>query len=340
MKCPKCDEQVDNSTLKCPHCHTSLTNTFDLPKLKEESDILVLSKKELSETRKMKLDEIKSEEKKLDEKKEESIIEESFSSEKNVKTRKSIFFKTIIITFFLSLIIVGILFLIKKEPKENTLEDQTTLLQEYYSTYSVTSADKLLKSIKNDDQLIIEVQTKTKDKFISEIDNYSKKNYDNRSSLLNKTNQYNNKIKSLYNEYSINDSNIQIRVINESDYNYLINIIDKIYNDSEIFYHSIELYKGKSYNEAYNTINNIPKDNFYYKESQKYLELCVKEVLNLLNNDIIKMTTDLESLSDVGKSNRYQQIVLVINSYNEIYHELNLKNNPQYQELLNKYSNI
>ena len=56
-----------------------------------------------------------------------------------------------------------------------------------------------------------------------------------------------------------------------------------------------------------------------------------------MKKDIVKISKDLDSMSDDGKLNKYIQIEELILKYDNIYTNLNLKSNKDYNSLLNEY---
>ena len=56
-----------------------------------------------------------------------------------------------------------------------------------------------------------------------------------------------------------------------------------------------------------------------------------------MKKDIVKISKDLDSMNDDGKLNKYIQIEELILKYDNIYTNLNLKSNKDYNSLLNEY---
>lgn len=326
MKCTNCHKEIDNNVNECPFCHTPL-ESFELPKLKEEKKV---NKKEI-------IIEEPSNEKLVSEDKliEEPSTDNNFSSNDNVKMRKSFFKRVILVTILICLIVV-IIFYLNKNSNSNVSYDQE--LNNYYNSYSIEDAKELLDVINNNDEVIVEVQNKTKDKLYLDIENIKDKTYTSRDILLKQINKLKEEINDLYNLYVLNKKKDKIKVISSDTYDNLMIELDKLDKDSELYYLVIDFYKDKEYNEVARLVNSTKEDNNYYKQIYKYLDLVISDVLNLIELDIEKMSNDIDLLNEEDKKIRYNQIYLVIDSYNKLYSNLNLINNSKYQELLINYN--
>lgn len=322
MKCSSCNKNFADDLKECPFCHTP-NELFELPKLKEKD--IVSHNEEI----------IKEEEKNIT--KEERLEDDVFSSNNNVKKRKSFFFKVILVTLVLCLGLF-LFFYFKKNLDTNINYDEE--LDNYYSSYNTSDAKELLEVINNKEDIIIEVQTKTKDKLNEDIDIISRKQYSNRSLLLEELNKIKEDVNNLYDVYVLNKKKDKVKVLSNDNYNELIMKLDQISKDSDLYYEIINLYNDKDYDEVAKVaklVKETNKDNYYYEEIIKYIELSTNDVLKLIEKDIEKMTQGIELLNEQAKEERYNQIYLVIETYNNLYINLKLSNNSKYQELLNNY---
>ena len=153
-------------------------------------------------------------------------------------------------------------------------------------------------------------------------------NAEDTASFLDITDYYKELVNNLY-EKAIYE---EIYLLDDADKDNFLNLIDDVCQDGMIYYKALDFYNDKSYNEAYVSLDDIDDDNYYYNDVVNLKEEIISDVLKMLNNDIDKLKekeTDEDSLNKNASS--------IIEQYNNIYADLNLKENPEYEKLSLKY---
>lgn len=203
-------------------------------------------------------------------------------------------------------------------------------LANYYKSGGKETGDlvKVLEEVYNDKYRINKVQKETLNVVEQWIDDYLVQNAENTASFLDITDYYKELVNNLY-EKAIYE---EIYLLDDADKNDFLDLIDDICQDGMIYYKALDFYNDKSYNEAYVSLKYINDDNYYYNEVANLKEKIISDVLKMLNNDIEKIKEkeyDKDSLNKNASS--------IIEQYDNIYADLNLKENPEYEKLSLKY---
>lgn len=203
-------------------------------------------------------------------------------------------------------------------------------LANYYKSggKEVSDVVKVLEEVYNDKYRINKVQEETLDIVNQWIDDYLMQNADDTESFLDITDYYKELVNNLY-EKAVYE---EIYLLDDDDKDDFLDLIDDACQDGMIYYKALDFYNDRSYNEAYVSLDDIDDDNFYYNEANDLKEEIISDVLKMLNNDIDKLKekeTDEDSLNKNASS--------IIEQYNNIYADLNLKENPEYEKLSLKY---
>lgn len=203
-------------------------------------------------------------------------------------------------------------------------------LANYYKSggKEVSDVVKVLEEVYNDKYRINKVQKETLNVVEQWIDDYLVQNAEDTASFLDITDYYKELVNNLY-EKAIYE---EIYLLDDADRDNFLDLIDDVCQDGMIYYKALDFYNDKSYNEAYVSLDDIDDDNYYYNDVVNLKEEIISDVLKMLNNDIDKLKekeTDEDSLNKNASS--------IIEQYNNIYADLNLKENPEYEKLSLKY---
>lgn len=203
-------------------------------------------------------------------------------------------------------------------------------LANYYKSGGKETGDlvKVLEEVYNDKYRINKVQKETLNVVEQWIDDYLVQNAEDTASFLDITDYYKELVNNLY-EKAIYE---EIYLLDDADKDNFLDLIDDVCQDGMIYYKALDFYNDKSYNEAYVSLDDIDDDNYYYNDVVNLKEEIISDVLKMLNNDIDKLKekeTDEDSLNKNASS--------IIEQYNNIYADLNLKENPEYEKLSLKY---
>lgn len=329
MRCLKCGEIVADYCDKCPSCGAelkSLDSDIELPILKSEKKVKedVLPAWQIKEEKLV------------------AVNEENFDSEKNIEYRKKILKGAIIFTLIV-IVIFGLIMIVVRSNSNlynkpnlydsKQVEDILNSYRKYQNNDDVLS---LLESVKNDDENKNEVQEKTNEVFkawLLEID-VTQKQSDFNKVLDN----YQDILVKIYNQfvYTVNDN--EVKMLSEEDYNSLLQNINTIRNDSEIYYTGLNLYNEHDYNMAYEKLLDISLESIFYDEALK-LKLAIEEyIINIMQNDINKIEDEIRYLDYEKQKDGYLQIIYIIQAYKSVYSNVKLEENEIYRELYNKYS--
>lgn len=203
-------------------------------------------------------------------------------------------------------------------------------LANYYKSggKEVSDVVKVLEEVYNDKYRINKVQKETLNVVEQWIDDYLVQNAEDTASFLDITDYYKELVNNLYEEAIYEE----IYLLDDADKDNFLDLIDDVCQDGMIYYKALDFYNDKSYNEAYVSLDDIDDDNYYYNDVVNLKEEIISDVLKMLNNDIDKLKekeTDEDSLNKNASS--------IIEQYNNIYADLNLKENPEYEKLSLKY---
>lgn len=272
----------------------------------------------------------------LDETK-ENILKIKDESSYDVK-RKYLF-----VSGLICLIVIGLLVFTYASFKDNNDTNKNNKVDEYdykneidnalanyYKSGGKETGDlvKVLEEIYNDKYRINKVQKETLNVVEQWIDDYLVQNAEDTASFLDITDYYKELVNNLY-EKAIYE---EIYLLDDADKDNFLDLIDDVCQDGMIYYKALDFYNDKSYNEAYVSLDDIDDDNYYYNDVVNLKEEIISDVLKMLNNDIDKLKekeTDEDSLNKNASS--------IIEQYNNIYADLNLKENPEYEKLSLKY---
>lgn len=272
----------------------------------------------------------------LDETK-ENILKIKDESSYDVK-RKYLF-----VSGLICLIVIGLLVFTYASFKDNNDTNKNNKVDEYdykneidnalanyYKSGGKETGDlvKVLEEVYNDKYRINKVQKETLNVVEQWIDDYLVQNAEDTASFLDITDYYKELVNNLY-EKAIYE---EIYLLDDADKDNFLNLIDDVCQDGMIYYKALDFYNDKSYNEAYVSLDDIDDDNYYYNDVVNLKEEIISDVLKMLNNDIDKLKekeTDEDSLNKNASS--------IIEQYNNIYADLNLKENPEYEKLSLKY---
>ena len=272
----------------------------------------------------------------LDETK-ENILKIKDESSYDVK-RKYLF-----VSGLICLIVIGLLVFTYASFKDNNDTNKNNKVDEYdykneidnaLANYyksggkEVSDVVKVLEEVYNDKYRINKVQKETLNVVEQWIDDYLVQNAEDTASFLDITDYYKKLVNNLY-EKAIYE---EIYLLDDADKDNFLDLIDDVCQYGMIYYKALDFYNDKSYNEAYVSLDDIDDDNYYYNDVVNLKEEIISDVLKMLNNDIDKLKekeTDEDSLNKNASS--------IIEQYNNIYADLNLKENSEYEKLSLKY---
>lgn len=272
----------------------------------------------------------------LDETK-ENILKIKDESSYDVK-RKYLF-----VSGLICLIVIGLLVFTYASFKDNNDTNKNNKVDEYdykneidnaLANYyksggkEVSDVVKVLEEVYNDKYRINKVQKETLNVVEQWIDDYLVQNAEDTVSFLDITDYYKELVNNLY-EKAIYE---EIYLLDDADKDNFLDLIDDVCQDGMIYYKALDFYNDKSYNEAYVSLDDIDDDNYYYNDVVNLKEEIISDVLKMLNNDIDKLKEkeyDKDSLNKNASS--------IIEQYDNIYADLNLKENPEYEKLSLKY---
>lgn len=251
--------------------------------------------------------------------------------------------KYLFVSGLICLIVIGLLVFTYASFKDNNDTNKNNKVDEYdykneidnalanyYKSGGKETGDlvKVLEEVYNDKYRINKVQKETLNVVEQWIDDYLVQNAENTASFLDITDYYKELVNNLY-EKAIYE---EIYLLDDADKDNFLDLIDDICQDGLIYYKALDFYNDKSYNEAYVSLKYINDDNYYYNEVANLKEEIISDVLKMLNNDIEKIKEkeyDKDSLNKNASS--------IIEQYDNIYADLNLKENPEYEKLSLKY---
>ncbi len=259
----------------------------------------------------------------------------------DLRKRKNIFFLTgccVLVVFVIMFSLFVFSNIETKQVNIDYVDEIVIALNKYFETEDIDDVVFILEDVKNEDEVVKSIQEKVRVICDSWIILYSSEEVENKEAFESATNKYKGLIEGLY-QYAIvkTDTNL-VRALTESDYDDLIFQIDNIYTDSVIFYGALDYYKQKDYNKSYYMLDRIEEDNSYYEKSITYKNKIVDNIVALINNDIDKIEYGIQDLDDSEKLKVYTSIEQIIIDYNNVYYDVSLDENTDYQELLSKYT--
>lgn len=218
------------------------------------------------------------------------------------------------------------------------VDKMNVAMQTYYETEDIDDIIFIINEVKDDEVKVKELQTKTRTICDSWILLYLNEELEDVEGFEAATIKYKSLIERLYSDAIITTDDKVIRVLTEKDRDDLIKQLDDIYSDSALFYDALELYNKKEYNDAYYYFKKIDEDNSYYEKSVSYCNSIVNSIISFINDDIDRLEKDIDNLDDDSKLRVYTSIEQIIIDYANVYFNIPLAQNSEYQELLGKYT--
>ena len=224
---------------------------------------------------------------------------------------------------------------VEEPPKETPKDDFNALLEELFND---GDNSKVLEMFKNDYQNleVIDNYRETLNTFIdnkiSAVSDNDSANYDELVAKLEKINGFIDKVKEVsYEEQSL--------ISNEGIEQYK-NKVQVLKDDSFNYYDGLSYYNNKDYNNAYISFAKIDNSSSYYEKAISRIAMIHNSILELIENDINTISTNLDLLDEEGKKEKYTQIKNMIEKYAKAYQYTVINGNSKYNELLEKYTNL
>ncbi len=285
--------------------------------------------------------------KSLEDKSYEDVIyntEEELASLESFKKRR----KVLVITSIASLTLIGIMILllvitgnIKSNPNTGEIDYNHTIkitLDTYYETSEIDDLVYVMNDLKDNEEMMISLQDIVKNTCYGWVIRYKEEDVTSTKEFEEVTNNYKELINGIYKYAIVKNDDQYIRALTESDYDEIMNQFDQIYTDSLVFYEGLDLYNEKDYNKAYYMFGKVSEENPYYDKAVTYKNKIYENIIELINKDIIKISNDIDNLSDEEKLNIYIMIEETILEYNNVYN-VSLSEYSEYQEILTEYTN-
>lgn len=271
------------------------------------------------------------------------VTKEELASLESFKKRR----KVLVITSIASLTLIGIMILllvitgnIESNPKHSELDYNQVLknsLNTYYETSEIDDLIYVMEDVKDDEEKLLELQTTVKNTCYGWVIRYKEEDATSTKDFENITYKYKELIEGLYRYALVKNDDQYIRALTEIDHDEIMLQFDTIYTDSLVFYEGLDLYNEKDYNRAYYMFTKIEEDNTYYDKGITYVNKIYESILEILNKDIAKIASGIDTLSDEEKLNTYIMIEETILEYNNVYN-VNLSEYSEYQEVLSEYT--
>lgn len=274
---------------------------------------------------------------------------ETIDSDESIKKRKKIFIISIVsLLFLLAAGIIIFNFWVKSDSNNRAYQSEEVskierelkdALDEYYEDSDTDRIKEIFAGIKDSEEEIEKAQNIVKEKCEEWVTTYYEKEFEDKKEIE----EYRDKIKKLIQDIHtyvvIKIDEKRILAISDTDFKTLVDKVNKIYDDSILYFDALNYVGKKDYNKAYATFDKIDSDNRYYSKANEGKKNIEKAILDLLNKDIDKMSKNIEELEDKALLSRYIQIQEIIFEYKNVYHSINLSDNVEYKELLELYSN-
>lgn len=316
MKCRNCEKKLKDGEFICSSCGYD-NNLEDIPILKNEQN----DKKDNDEE--------------LD-----SINNESLMTIESLNYRKKVFGITTICCSIIAVILLLILLFVSKNSNDY-ISDLENALHSYYETQEVSEIENIIKREKNSSKNIKEIQNKTSEICNKWLDEYFENEITNVAAFEELNERYDKILNDLNKKVIVASNNEDIKVLEDNDLQSLLEKRKKMYEDGLIYYKGIEYYNNKDFNQAYEAFLRVNKDNLYYSKAIEYENKIINDILNLLKRDISKLTSNIEELSDEEQLKVYNDVYDIILKYNtEVYPNVNLSKDTEYNYLLNSYQKM
>lgn len=269
--------------------------------------------------------------------------EEAEENKKVVGTKTKVFLMTgVVVLAFIFSVLFFFWFIVGNntghEAKINYVDKMNVAMQTYYETENIDDIIFILNEVKDDEEKVRELQSKARSICDSWVLLYLNEELEDVEGFEAATVKYKNLIERLYSNAIIQTDDGLVRVLTEKDRDDLLGQFDDIYTDSAIFYDALELYNKKEYNDAYYMFNRIEMSNSYYEKGVTYSNNIIDSIMDMINNDINKLEKNIESLDNDDKLRIYTSIEQIILDYANVYFNIPLADNDEYQELLSEYT--
>ena len=340
MKCSKCKKNYKDTMPTCPKCgevnHKMLEDkTIAIQEINEDLSLTGLISNQIEEFNEEEKEVKKVTKKKTTKKK--NTKEGKFGSKKDIKLRK----KILGIGLFISMLVIFsllcvVIYFKNTNDKYDYVYELNLIMDDYENIKDNTSIYDVLAYVNKDNEKEEIVHTNIYDGISDWVANYKKKEYYGIEDFDKNTEELKDNIKYIFDiEYK------KIKLLEYEEYEDFIKDINAYYIDGKIFYDAIGYYNKNYYNEAYAMFNAVDEDNQFYKKANKYKDKIIEAVLTLLNNDVDKLESNItEDSSDKDKLEIYLEIENVIIVYDDVYSNLSLSENEDYQSLLDEYREL
>lgn len=262
------------------------------------------------------------------------------STDESLKKRKNVLLITGICSLLLAVLVLLFIVFGNSGVSKTSGDYMVKLensLQTYYETSDFQDVIEVLDMIGKDEEKISKVQEKTReyaDKWVAE---YIDMDIKTLGDFEDASKKYKALLSDLHANALLTSKNGTVKVLSDSDYNGLMKRLDTVYNDSSIYYVAMDYYNQNDYNRAYTTFDRIDNTNTYFSKARSYKDKIVANIMLLLETDINKIESDIDSKTSMEKLQIYTQIENVLMQYNNLYSSVNLKSQSDYQELYNEY---
>lgn len=340
MKCSKCKKNYKDTMPTCPKCgevnqKMLEDKTIAIQEINEDLSLTGLINNQIEE-----FNEEEKEVKKVTKKKttkRKSTKEGKFGSKKDIKLRK----KILSIGLGISMLVIFsmlciVIYFRSTNDKYDYVYELNLIMDDYDNIKDNTSLYDVLAYVSKDNDKKEIVHTNIYDSINDWIANYKKKEYYSVEDFDENTETLKDNIKYIFDiDYK------KIKLLDYEEYEDFIKEINSYYNDGKVFYEAVGYYNKNYYNQAYAMFDAVDEENQFNKKAIKYKDKIINDVLMLLNNDIEKLENDIKDDStDKEKIEVYLEIENIIIVYDDIYSNLNLVDNDDYQSILNKYKEL
>lgn len=370
MKCLKCGKEYDDELEACPICNQEddIISDMDLPQLKSDNlmdgsnvEVELPDDSSLDMDKTISITSIDNDKddnlsliddinKQIDNVNEEVEQKEELQNDNkmllnsfdSIKKRRKILLVTVSIFLAVSVAIIVFLVFSNHNSDNKVIEDYTAeyekALDNYYNTLEIDDVIYVLESVKKDDEKVKELQSKTRTTFDSWILLYIKEEANNLDEYDDVTDRYKELLNGLHTYAIVKYDDKYIMALTDYDYEELNTQIEDIYSDCIVFFEALSYYNSKDYDKSYYMFDVIDEKNSYYERSQSYKSKIINNILTLMKNDIDKLSANIDDLTDEEKLSVYISIEEIILGYNNLYSNVQLSDNLEYQELLNSYT--
>lgn len=356
MECPKCKTKlIDN---KCPNCNYE-NEEIELPSLKEEiieltdkdenlsdnyyeietkEESFEIEDKPITSFNDMEINESPSfiEEKEELEKDNKPLLD--IESKKSIEVRKNtLLLASLFILLIIILSLICYILLDRKTSEESDNKNFSNIeeyLDLYYKNNNTNNLEETLISVSKNENNYKEIQNIVFNKYKNWLNDYIETTYENKETFKRELDNYKNNLDILYNlDYSY--KGIEYKLLSYDNYTELSNSIAIIEKDSKEFYNGVELFNKRSYNDSFLVFKNIKEDNIFINKIKEYKTNLINNVINLLEIDIRRIEND----NELDQTSKTKNILIIIEAYDNLYNNFNLKNNQSYIEIQTKYKN-